>query len=82
MGLEPPRGVLIWGAPGLGKTLSARYLARLLGDAVPTYEIPPDELTPERLRGLVRHLSAEGGLSTVYLDEIDGFAPQSRQLGP
>jgi cell division protease FtsH len=74
MGLEPPRGVLIWGAPGLGKTLSARYLARLLGADVPFYEVGTDELTPERLRGTVRHLAAAGGLSVVFLDEIDGFA--------
>ena len=54
--------------------MSARYLARLLGDDVPFFEVHADELSPARLRGLVRHLAAEGGLSVVFLDEIDGFA--------
>src|SRR6476659_2300917 len=50
-GLTPPRGILFWGKPGLGKTLCARYLASRLGNDVPSYEVSADELTPERIRG-------------------------------
>src|SRR5687768_6714189 len=30
-GAEPPRGVLFWGEPGTGKTLTARHVALQLG---------------------------------------------------
>ena len=73
MGLEPPRGILFWGEPGLGKTLVARYLAASLGAGVPFYEVSADELTPERIRGALRHLAAAHPRSILYLDEIDTF---------
>ena len=71
LGLQPPRGVLLWGAPGLGKTLSARYLATRLGDNVPFYEVPVDELSPERLRGAVKALSAADEYAVVMIDEVE-----------
>ena len=74
MGLEPPRGILFWGEPGLGKTLVARHLAASLGAGVPFYEVSADELTPERIRGSLRHLAAAHPRSIVYMDEIDVFA--------
>ena len=73
MGLEPPRGILFWGEPGLGKTLVARHLAASLGTGVPFYEVSADELTPERIRGSLRHLAAAHPRSILYLDEIDTF---------
>ena len=73
MGLEPPRGILFWGEPGLGKTLVARHLAASLGADVPFYEVSADELTPERIRGALRHLAAAHPRSILYLDEIDTF---------
>lgn len=72
MGLTPPRGILLHGAPGLGKTLVARYLAASLGD-VPFYEVASDELTPERIRGSLRHLARSHPRSVLYADEIDGI---------
>jgi len=71
MGLEPPRGILLHGGPGLGKTLTARYLAASLGPDVPFYEVSADELTPERIRGALRHLAATQPRSVLYADEID-----------
>ena len=73
MGVQPPRGVLFWGAPGLGKTLVARYAAAALGAEVPFYEVSADELSPDRIRGALRYLAAQHPLSILYLDEIDTF---------
>jgi cell division protease FtsH len=80
MGLTPPRGILLWGDPGLGKTLCARYLAASLGDAVPFYEVSADELTPDRIRGSLRHLAAAHPRSVLYVDEIDTIG-MSRDYG-
>ena len=70
-GLVPPRGILFWGQPGLGKTLCARYLASRLGVDVPFYEVSADELTPERIRGTLRYLADAHPRSVLYADEID-----------
>lgn len=70
-GLVPPRGILFWGAPGLGKTLCARHLASRLGPDTPFYEVSADELTPERIRGALRHLADAHPRSVLYADEID-----------
>lgn len=74
MGVEIPRGILFYGAPGLGKTLVARHVARTLGDAVPFYEVSADELTPSRVRGALAHLAKVHPRSVLYIDEIDTFA--------
>ena len=71
MGVEPPRGVLLWGEPGLGKTLVARYMAASLGPGVPFFEVSADELTPERIRGSLRYLAEHHERSALYMDEID-----------
>ena len=70
-GLVPPRGILFWGLPGLGKTLCARYLASRLGADIPFYEVSADELTPERIRGTLRYLADAHPRSVLYADEID-----------
>jgi cell division protease FtsH len=89
-GAEMPRGVLFYGPPGVGKTLTARVMASLVGDEdIPFFEVSSDELTARRIRGALRYLSGLGRRSVLYIDEIDGFArdrsdprhsPQTRQL--
>lgn len=71
MGAELPRGVLLHGPAGTGKTLVARHIASCLGRGVPMWEVSADELSPARVRGLFRHLDATGGRSVLYLDEVD-----------
>lgn len=78
MGVEPPRGILLFGEPGLGKTLVARYLAASLGSGddrgrVPFYEVSADELTPDRIRGALGRLAVRHPQSALYIDEIDTF---------
>ena len=73
MGLETPRGILLWGAPGTGKTLTARHLAASLGAGIPFYEVSADELTPDRVRGGLRYLATTHPRSVLYMDEVDTF---------
>jgi cell division protease FtsH len=74
MGVEPPRGILLWGEPGLGKTLVARYVAASLGSGeVPFYEVSADELSPDRIRGAMRYLAERHPRSVLYIDECDTF---------
>lgn len=81
MGVETPRGILLWGEPGLGKTLVARYLAASLGNEVPFYEVSADELTPDRIRGAMRYLAATHERSVIYLDEIDTIGMNRDYMG-
>jgi len=82
MGVEPPRGILLWGEPGLGKTLVARFIAASLGSnshgedanqVVPFYEVSADELTPDRIRGALLYLADRHPRSVLYIDECDTF---------
>lgn len=81
MGIELPRGILLHGDPGLGKTLAARALAHSLGPDIPFYEVSADELTPERIRGALRHLAAAHPRSVLYLDEVDTFGMARDYMG-
>ncbi len=76
LGAVPPRGILFYGSPGTGKTHLARYLASQLGDGVDLYEIPSDELSPDRLRGAIRSLASAPQKSVVFIDEADSWAVQ------
>ena len=69
-----PRGLLFYGPPGTGKTLTARYLVSALGSDIPMYETSADELSPDRIRGAIRHLAETHPRSVLYVDEIDTFA--------
>ena len=78
MGARLPRGVLLYGKPGVGKTYIARAIA---GEAeVPFFEISASEFqakylgeSEERIRALFDEASREQP-SIVYIDEIDSIA--------
>lgn len=77
VGAALPKGVLLHGAPGLGKTLTARWMGSRIsqmGGEVGFYEVSADELDGERIRDLYRHLGSLEQRSVLYLDEIDLFA--------
>jgi len=83
LGVEPPRGVLLYGPPGCGKTFLVRALAgtgQLNVIAVKGAELM-DKWVGESERA-VRELfrrAAEASPAMVFLDEVDALAPRRGQ---
>lgn len=75
--LAIPRGILLWGPPGCGKTLLARVLTNLLGGGtpVPMYEFRATELLkPGAFDRIGVALADRPDRVVVFIDEIDLFA--------
>jgi transitional endoplasmic reticulum ATPase len=84
LGLEPPRGVLLVGAPGTGKTLTARTLAEELG--VNYIAIVGPEMmgkyygeAESRLRSVFEK-AAKAAPCILFIDEIDSLAPDRAKV--
>ncbi len=79
LGIEPPRGLLLYGPPGSGKTFVVRALAHESGAAFFTIKGAEllDKYVGESERG-VREVFARGRAvapSILFFDEIDALAP-------
>jgi SpoVK/Ycf46/Vps4 family AAA+-type ATPase len=77
LGLEPPKSLLLQGPPGVGKTLTARHLARELSLPLVTVELAAlmSSLlgqTGQNLRQLLDH--ARSFPCVLLLDEFDAMA--------
>jgi transitional endoplasmic reticulum ATPase len=89
-GIAPPRGVLLYGPPGIGKSMLARAVARAAGAIF--YHLKLMNLTSkfgantgELLQEILRVAIAEGR-AVIFLDEIDALSldhllppPQARE---
>jgi cell division protease FtsH len=73
-GGDLPRGLVFSGAPGTGKTLTARYLASRLDVGVRVYEFGGDELEAAMIRPLFDYLADSGEQTLLVIDEMEIFA--------
>jgi transitional endoplasmic reticulum ATPase len=83
LGVDPPRGVLLYGPPGCGKTFVVRALAssgRLSVHAVKGAELMDKWLgaSEKAVRELFRR-ARDSAPSLVFLDEVDALAPRRGQ---
>jgi transitional endoplasmic reticulum ATPase len=83
LGVEPPRGVLLYGPPGCGKTFVVRALAST--GQLSVHSVKGSELmdkwvgaSEKAVRELFRR-ARDSAPSLVFLDEVDALAPQRGQ---
>ncbi len=83
LGVEPPRGVLLYGPPGCGKTFVVRALAstgRLSVHAVKGSELMDKWVgSSERAVRDLFQRARDSAPALVFLDEVDALAPQRGQ---
>ena len=80
LGIDPPRGVLLYGAPGTGKTLLAKAVANesdanfitISGPELVSKFVGESE---EKLRQIFKEAN-EKAPSIIFMDEIDAIAPK------
>ncbi|MCW2319048.1 transitional endoplasmic reticulum ATPase [Rhodoblastus acidophilus] len=84
LGVAPPKGVLLSGPPGSGKTLLARAVANECDAAF--FQIDGPEIvskhygeSEEQLRAIFRR-AEEKAPAVIFLDEIDAIAPKRESL--
>jgi len=83
LGIEPPKGVLIHGSPGTGKTLLAKAVANE-SDANFIYIGGPELVSKfvgeseEKLRQLFKQ-AEETAPTIIFMDEIDAIAPKREE---
>jgi transitional endoplasmic reticulum ATPase len=83
LGVDPPRGVLLYGPPGVGKTFVVRALAssgRLSVHAVKGAELMDKWVgsSEKAVRELFRR-ARDSAPSLIFLDEVDALAPRRGQ---
>jgi transitional endoplasmic reticulum ATPase len=85
LGIDPPKGVLLHGPPGCGKTLIARAVAHET-DAYFTHITGPEIMgkfygeSEGRLRSVFEEAKSHAP-SILFIDEIDAIAPKREEMG-
>jgi ribosome biogenesis ATPase len=85
LGVGPPRGILLRGPPGCGKSHLANAIAGQLGVAF--YKVSAPELVSgmsgesERLIRDLFRAAADSAPSILFMDELDAIAPKRSEAG-
>ena len=85
LGIEPPKGVLLYGPPGSGKTALARAVANET-DAFFTSISGPEIIgkyygeSEARLRAVFEE-AGKNAPAILFIDEIDAIAPKREEMG-
>jgi transitional endoplasmic reticulum ATPase len=85
LGAEPPRGVLLYGPPGIGKTLIGRAVAAetsaafFLINGPEVIQKTPGE-SEARLRAVFQEAQKRAP-SVIFIDELDSLAPKRAETG-
>jgi len=84
LGIDPPKGVLLYGAPGTGKTLIAKAVANEAGAnfisvAGPEFMSKFYGESEENLRKIFDEADKDAP-SIIFIDEIDAIAPKREQV--
>ena len=80
LGVDPPRGVLLYGPPGCGKTFLVRALAG--SGALNVFSVKGAELLDkwvgesERAVRKLFHRARDAAPALIFLDEVDALAPR------
>jgi len=86
LGIDPPKGVLLHGPPGCGKTLIARAAANETA-AYFTHITGPEIMgkfygeSEARLRSVFDEAKANAPEPIIFIDEIDAIAPKRGRVG-
>jgi transitional endoplasmic reticulum ATPase len=84
LGIEPPKGVLLYGPPGCGKTLLAKAVANEADANFLTINGPEIMSkfygeSEERLRQIFKE-AQEKAPSIIFIDEVDAIAPKREEV--
>ncbi len=85
LGIDPPKGILLYGPPGCGKTLLARavanesdaYFITINGPEIMSKFYGASE---SKLRKIFKQAS-ENAPSIIFIDELDSIAPKREDVG-
>jgi len=84
LGIEPPKGILLYGPPGVGKTLLAKALANEVGAYFVSINGPEVMSkfygeSEKRVREIFED-AEKNAPSIIFIDEIDAIAPKREEV--
>ena len=84
LGVKLPRGILLYGVPGVGKTLMATALLDEMDNGRKRYVLRKDKAIEEFVESISKTFqeAKENAPSVIFLDDLDKFASDSNSRNP